>query len=494
MAVTPRIEIKQSQSLLMTPQLRQAIGILQLTNLELSGLVAQELENNPLLTTENEADSQSQSGDTEHNIDEYNAPDTETEQIQDDIDYAGAFADDFGSDRVGYDTPLSWDDRRQQKAQVADENFDYIEQSLSAQKSLYQILSEQIDMAFANTKDKMAALLLCEHLDAAGYFNGNIPQLAGQTKTTEQHLTRILKTLQTFEPSGIFATSLKECLQIQLEEQNRCDIMMQKLLNNLELLASRDLKKLQKICNATDEDLSSMISDIKALNPKPAAAYFQEQNHSIIPDVIVRRNKYGEYRVELNQDSLPRVLINREYCKILQKTPGQDKQQKKYLKEKLGHAGFLIKALHQRAETILKISEEIVKAQRDFFESGINYLKPLLLKDIAETVEMHESTVSRVTTGKYMETPVGTFELKYFFSAAAGTYNGSSTTSTASIKHRIKKIIDGEGTKVLSDDAIVEVMAAQSIKIARRTVAKYREEMGIPGSAERKRQKRQPLA
>lgn len=494
MAVTPRIEIKQLQSLLMTPQLRQAISILQLTNLELSGLVAQELENNPLLTTENEADSQSQSGDTEHNIDEYNAPDTETEQIQDDIDYADAFADDFGSDRVGYDTPLSWDDRRLQKAQVADENFDYIEQSLSAQKSLYQILSEQIDMAFVNTKDKMAAFLLCEHLDAAGYFSGNIPQLARQTKTTEQHLTRILKTLQTFEPSGIFATSLKECLQIQLEEQNRCDVMMQKLLNNLELLASRDLKKLKKICNATDEDLSSMISDIKALNPKPAAAYFQEQNHSIIPDVIVRRNKYGEYRVELNQDSLPRVLINREYCKILQKTPGQDKQQKKYLKEKLGHAGFLIKALHQRAETILKISEEIVKAQRDFFENGINHLKPLLLKDIAETVEMHESTVSRVTTGKYMETPVGTFELKYFFSAAAGTYNGSNTTSTASIKHRIKKIIDGEGTKVLSDDAIVEVMAAQSIKIARRTVAKYREEMGIPGSAERKRQKRQPLA
>lgn len=493
MAVTPRIEIKQSQSLLMTPQLRQAISILQLTNIELSSLVAQELESNPLLITEADADIQPS---IENHIDEYDTQDapTETEQFQEDIDYETAFSDDFGSDRAGYELVPSWNDRRMQKAQIAEENFDYIEQSISEQKSLYQILSEQIDTTFTSSKDKIAAFLLCEHLDSAGYFNGNLTNLAKQLKTTEQHLARILKTLQTFEPSGIFATSLKECLKIQLEDQNRCDVMMQKLLDNLELLAARDLKKLKKICEATDEDLSSMIADIKALNPKPAAAYFQEQNQSIIPDVIVSRNKYGEYRIELNQDSLPRILINREYSKILQQTPSKDKQQKKYLKEKLGHAGFLIKALHQRAETILKISEKIVKTQRDFFEKGINYLKPLLLKDIAEMVEMHESTVSRVTTGKYIETPVGTFELKYFFSAAAGTYNGDNTTSTASIKHRIKKIIDDEGTKVLSDDAIVEIMAAQSIKIARRTVAKYREEMGIPGSAERKRLKRQPLA
>lgn len=226
-----------------------------------------------------------------------------------------------------------------------------------------------------------------------------------------------------------------------------------------------------------------MIADIRALNPKPAAGYDNDNAACIIPDVFVRTNKQGDYLIELNSMSLPRILINREYYSEIKAGSAKNREARRYLKEQLSHAGFLIKALHQRATTILRVSEEIVRRQRDFFEKGVDYLKPLLLRDIAEALEMHESTVSRVTAHKYMHTPRGIFELKYFFSAAAGTYTGDENTSVVSIRHQIKKLIDEETPEnVLSDDKIVELMAQKGIKIARRTVNKYREAMGIPTS------------
>ncbi len=237
-----------------------------------------------------------------------------------------------------------------------------------------------------------------------------------------------------------------------------------------------------------------MITDIKALNPKPAAEWHLDNPSYIIPDVYVRRNKDESYRVELNTLSLPRVLINRSYFSEISHTSAKNKEAKRYLKENMTHANFIIKSLHQRATTILRVSEEIVRRQRDFFEHGINHLKPMSLKDVAYALEMHESTVSRVTARKYMQTPRGLFELKYFFSAAAGTYTGNEETSTLSIKNRIRQLIDAETPQeILSDDKLVELLAREGIKIARRTVAKYREAQNIPTSAQRKRQKRPVL-
>ncbi len=483
MAVTPKLEIKQSQSLLMTPQLRQAISLLQMNNLELGELVAKELESNPLL--EKEDDHLDELDSHQQTIDDYDTPsEPEEEQFAEDIDYENAF-DDSGSDREGYEP--SWQDRSTSHT-GSDDEFDYLEQKVSARESVYDLLTSQIDSHFTNAKERLIASHLAAFLDRAGYFTGNLKELSQKLKISENTLQKILRTMQTFEPSGIFATSLKECLAIQLADINRLDDMMKIFLEHLPALAEKNFALLKKVCHADDEDLASLIADIKSLNPKPLSNMLGENNAYIIPDIFVRRDKWGTYTVSLNQDTLPKVLINHEYIAAVQPST-TDKATKKYLKERLSSASFLVKALHQRADTILRISEEIVRRQRDFLEYGVDHLKPMLLRDIAETLEMNESTVSRASSHKYMHTPNGLFELKYFFSTAAGMYNGDTQTSVTTIKHKIKQLIENEGNNVLSDDALVELLAQQSIKIARRTVAKYRDAMNIPTSAQRKKQK-----
>lgn len=492
MALTPKIEIKQSQSLLMTPQLRQAINLLQMSNLELNELVEKELAGNPLL--EREDDRLNDNQPEERTIDDYEASATPEEpDFSPDTDYDNNFDDDFASDREGYETPsdYNWDNYNRTRTADPDTDFDFFEQKLSAKPSLYQLLNEQITINFSQPRERLIAALLCEFLDPAGYFRGNTDEIAQRLKTSPEEIRNILSRLQTFEPSGIFAASLKDCLTIQLRDRNRLDPLMEKFLNHLELVGERNFKELKKRCDLTDEDLSSLLEDIRSLNPKPAADYDANLTAYIIPDVFVKTDKHGNYRIELNNMSLPRVLINKEYYSELHGLSQNNKQAKRYLREQLGSAGFLVHALHQRATTILRVSEEIVKSQRNFFEYGIDHLKPMALKDVAEKLEMHESTVSRVTSRKYISTPRGTFELKYFFSAAAGSYTGEENTSTLSIKHQIKKLIDDETPdKILSDDKIVELLATRGIKIARRTVTKYREAMNIPASGQRKRTKR----
>ncbi len=488
MAITPRLEIKQSQSLLMTPELRQAINLLQLNNLELAELVEQELASNPLLEKEDEHLA-GQPDDFAPTIDDLNtAPEPAEEEFKPDIDYDTGFDDDFASDREGYDieSDYSWSDYNKSKDRLsADADFDYCEQKVAGTKSLHQFLSEQIGIRFTSPADKLIAGLLTENLDAAGYFRGDIKEIASRLKTTPGRIENILEALKGFEPSGIFAQDLSECLAIQLKDRNRYDPAIAKLLENLPLLAAGKFKELQQICRCDSEDLASMIADIKSLDPKPAAGWEHDVTAYVIPDVFVRRLKDGDYRVELNTLSLPKVLVNHSYYSQLLK---QDKSAKRYLKENLSSANFLIRAMHQRASTILRVSEEIVRTQREFFEHGIEKLKPLSLKDVAYNLEMHESTVSRVTSRKYMHTPRGLFELKFFFSAAAGSYTGNEDVSTLAIKHKIKQLISGEDAQnILSDDKIGELLAREGIKIARRTVAKYRESLNIPTSAERKR-------
>lgn len=489
MTVTPRLEIKQSQSLQMTQQLRQAINLLQISNLELETIISKELEQNPFL--EKEDDYLAGIDSNEQTINDYDTEalsQNDTEEFAPDIDYENSF-DDFGSDCEGYNNnqPYDWQDYSNPKKANDSDDYNYFEQKLSQETSLYDLLESQISLTFSTQKEKLLAKILCEHLDAAGYFRGNINTLANNLKTSPETIKTVLQQMKGFEPSGIFAENLAECLQIQLKEQNKLDPMAQKVLENLELLGLGKIKELKKIAEADDEDLATIIADIKSLNPKPAANYNLEHNNSIIPDVFVRRHPSGEYLVELNQMTLPKVLINREYSSKI----NSNKQTEKYIRQQLSHASFIVKSLHRRAETILKVSEEIVRSQRDFLEYGIEHLKPLQLKDIAEVAEIHESTVSRAVTAKYMHTPRGLFELKYFFSQAAGKLDGSEDTSTTSIKHKIKELINNEAPdNILSDDKLVEVLASQGIKIARRTIAKYRESMNIPTSAERKRIKR----
>ena len=494
MAITPKLEIRQSQSLLMTPQLRQAINLLQMSNLELGELIEGELASNPLL--EKESETAYDETPLPQTIDDYAAAGLpENEEDAPDIDYDNQF-DDSGSDREGYDAPdndYSWSDYNESKNKSDGEDFNYFEKRLKDEKSLYLLISEQISLNFTAKIDQAIAFRLAEQLDPAGYFRGDIEHLAATLKIGKEKIKSVLSVMKSFEPSGIFAENLAECLEIQLKDKNRYDPQIAALLQNLPLLAEKKFKELKKLCRAEDEDLLSMISDLKSLNPKPAADYTHDLTTYVIPDVFVRRDKSGNYHVELNSMSLPRLLINRRYCSEIINTDA-GKATKRFLKEKLGSANFLGKALHQRAVTLLKVCEEIISAQRDFFEQGIEYLKPMALRDVAEKIEMHESTVSRVTANKYMHTPRGIFELKYFFSQAAATFSGDEQTSTLSIKHKIKKMIDEEKPdNILSDDKLVELLAGQGIKIARRTVTKYREAMGIATSGQRKRKKRAPL-
>lgn len=494
MAITPKLEIRQSQSLLMTPQLRQAINLLQMSNLELGELIESELTANPLL--EKESDAAYDDTPLPQTIDDYPTSKTsEKEDYAPDVDYDNQF-DDSGSDREGYDSAdsdYSWSDYNEKKSKSDSEDFDYFEKKLADEKSLYRLISEQINLNLQKKIDQAIAFRLVEQLDAAGYFRGDVSKLANHLKISEEKIKNVLSVMKTFEPSGIFAENLTECLTIQLKDQNRYDPQIAALLQNLPLLAEKKFKELKKICQAEDDDLLSMINDIKSLNPKPVADYTHDLTSYVIPDVFVRQDKFGTYHVELNSMSLPRLLINRHYYSEI-KNADNGKETKRFLKEKISSANFLIKATHQRAVTILKVSEEIVATQHDFFEKGIEHIKPMALKDVAEKIEMHESTVSRVTANKYMHTPRGIFELKYFFSQAAATFSGDEQTSTLSIKHKIQKMIDEEkADNVLSDDKLVELLAEQGIKIARRTVTKYREAMGIATSGQRKREKRNPL-
>ncbi len=491
MALTPKLEIKQSQSLLLTPQLRQAISLLQMTNLELNELIEQELQNNPLLEREDEYLAETQETSTPTIDDLNNEPLNQYQEatIENDSDYQNDF-DDFGSDTEGYTTfeNAEWYDYNHSKSKQNDDDaFDYFEKKLTKEKSLHEILSEQISLHFTNPSDCLIAQILSEHLNDAGYFCGNISEIASKLKTSPEKISKTLKILKTFEPSGIFAESLSECLKIQLTDTNTLTPELSIILDNLPLLAERKINTLAKMCNCQPDDILKHFLTIKSLNPKPAADYFTDRTSYIIPDVYVKRSNSGEYRVELNSMSLPKLLINHNYYAETK----NNKTASRYLKENMSQANFLIKAMHQRATTILRVSEEIVLRQYHFFEKGIEFLKPMTLKDIAEALSINESTVSRVTSGKYMSTPRGLFELKYFFSTAAGSYIGNDDTSTTAIKHKIKNLIDNEDPKnILSDDKIVDILGQEGIKIARRTVTKYRESMNIPTSGQRKRAKR----
>ncbi|HEY6258473.1 MAG TPA: RNA polymerase factor sigma-54 [Xanthobacteraceae bacterium] len=501
MALTQKLQLRQSHALVMTPQLMQAIKLLQLSNLDLVGYVESELERNPLLERggEGEAEEPSPSADreaeaspqadwTEGSLAANGAPAAEVGRDRDgdgsQTDEAEAAAPPTSADMPGgyADWAATGGSRHQDGAYN-------LEAFVSAERTLAHHLAEQLALAVVDPAHRLIGQYLIDLVDEAGYLTGDIAHVAEKLGAPAADVEAMLAVLQTFDPPGVCARNLTECLAIQLRERDRFDPAMQALLAHLDLLAKRDIAGLRKACGVSEDDLVDMIGEIRQLNPKPGLAFGTTLVQPIVPDVFVRPGPDGGFMVELNADTLPKVLVNQSYYTQVAKT-ARSPQDKTYLADCLQTATWLIRALDQRARTILKVSSEIVRQQDAFFAHGVQHLRPLNLKTIADAIAMHESTVSRVTANKYMATTRGIFELKYFFTSAIAAADGSEAHSAEAVRHRIKQLIDAESPRaVLSDDTIVERLRGAGIEIARRTVAKYREAMRIPSSVQRRREK-----
>lgn len=361
-------------------------------------------------------------------------------------------------------------------------------EDFTAEKSsLRDFLREQMHLVIYDPPERLIADYIIDMIDDAGYLQGSIDEACERLNAPVETVESVLVIIQKLEPAGVGARTLSECLTLQLKEQNRYDPAIAALLDHLDLLANRDFTALRRLCNVDMDDLSEMISEIRALNPRPGLAYGFNNAEPVIPDILIDRDRSGQFRVRLNSETMPRISINREFYTSAKRMIRNEKD-KSYLQNCMTTANWLARSLDQRRQTMLKVAKEIVKQQAAFFEYGVRGLRPLALKDIAERIEMHESTVSRVTSNKYMQTPRGTFELKYFFSSSIPAAGDGDAHSSEAVKHHIKELIDNEApNKILSDDKIVALLKDEGIDIARRTVAKYRELLRIPSSVQRRR-------
>lgn len=478
-----KLDLRQTQNLVMTPQLQQAIKMLQLTNTELAELIEKELEHNPLLEKADKPE------DAESDYKEKQEKDSMDEAFDNQWEEsAGAKAS---------DEKLQDFDAGSTMANVGaggSSSFDNLEKSwensLANTKTLRDHLTEQAVLTFGTSKEYALAIQLIDRLDEKGFLRYEFDDLVENIGAKPERLEAVLAKVKQFDPSGIFAKDLVDCFAIQLKERDQFNAPMQKLIENLDLLAEHNHKKLTQICEVDEEALSKMVGELRALNPNPAGDFDHFVVQTAIPDVLMRRipkSEGGGWCVVLNNETLPRVLINQEYRTIVSKN-AKTKEDKGYISDKLSSANWLIRAMDQRAQTILKVASKIIEHQYAFFLYGVEYLTPLTLREIAEEIDMHESTVSRVTTNKYIGTPRGIFELKYFFSS--GVSGGATDVASEAVKAKIKNLIDQEkGPKdVLSDDKIAEILKKdQGIDIARRTVAKYREAMGLGSSVQRRK-------
>jgi RNA polymerase sigma-54 factor len=499
MALTQRLQIRQSQALVMTPQLMQAIKLLQLSNLDLAAYVEAELERNPLLdrSPDGEPVAAGSPADATANgaAEDGASPGTEFAdgssgaESRDDPLEEGSLDDSATARPRLADRPAGYSEWATGSASPRDDGDYNLESFVSAEPTLADWLREQVTLAITDPVQRMIGHYLVDLVDEAGYVAGDLAAAAERLGTGLAEIEAVLATLQTFEPPGICARDLAECLAIQLKERNRYDPAMAALIGRLDLVARRDVAALKKICGVGDEDLAEMIAELRRLNPKPGLAFGSTIVQPIVPDVFVRSAPGGAWLVELNSDTLPKVLVNQTYYAEVSATARRDTE-KSYLADCLQNATWLVRALDQRARTILKVANEIVRQQDAFFARGVEHLRPLNLKTVAEAIGMHESTVSRVTANKYMATSRGIFELKYFFTSAIAGANGGEAHSAEAVRHRIRQLIDAEGVSdILSDDTIVEKLREAGIDIARRTVAKYRESMRIPSSVQRRREK-----
>lgn len=483
----------------MTPQLRQAIKLLQYSNVEVTAFVEEELERNPLLerdevpegpaperaaldqvTPRGEATTDSaEAVRTDVLPSEAAAPlDADYSQNYDPGGPSDGVAGPGGMEGRGGALDFSGDDRG-------------IDDFAGSRPPLRDYLGEQLRLNFRDPVDRMIGAHLIALLCPAGRLTAEPAAIAAAMGLPLERIEEVRHRMMRFDPPGLFARDLKECLAAQLLDKNRLDPAMQTLLDNLELLARRDTRRLLALCGVDSEDLADMIGEIRALDPKPAASYDSVPAQLVVPDLLMRALPDGSWLIELNPETMPRVLVNeRFYARV---APKAKKEERVFLAERLATANWLVRSLQQRAQTILKVAAEIMRQQDGFLQRGVAYLRPLILRDIAAAVEMHESTVSRVTANKFVATPRGTYELKYFFTTAIHGTDGGESHSAEAVRHRIRSLIDAEHSEdILSDDAIVSVLRREGVDIARRTVAKYREALRIPNSAQRRREKAVP--
>lgn len=524
MALSPKLDLRQSQSLVMTPLLMQSIRLLQLTHIELQQFIELEIEKNPLLERYDSAnDDFSEADDIRGNNEEAGVVSLDRARDYPDSDASGSdrgsapddwltsgetttsgamsetfdasmenvFPDDPGRyDEIAPDLASQW------KSSTGDgylssggDGYD-IEQVTATRKSLREHVDDQLAFAFSTPADRLLAAELADNLDEMGYLRADAPEIMERLGTTPAHFESVLAVLQSTEPAGLFARDLAECLAIQLRVRDRLDPAMQALLKHLDLLAKRDFHSLKKICGVDETDLLDMLNEIRMLDPKPGSAFSVGVADPIIADVHISLAPDGSWTIELNPAALPRVLVNHDYYTTVSRTTSGPAE-KDFLSECLQNANWLTRSLDQRARTILKVAREIVRQQDGFLQHGVSHLKPLNLRTVADAIGMHESTVSRVTANKYMMTPRGIFELRYFFNVAIASAEGGDAHSSESVRHQIRQLIDQESPKrILSDDSLVDMLKEQGVEIARRTVAKYREAMNIPSSVQRRREKK----
>ncbi|MFQ5984039.1 MAG: RNA polymerase factor sigma-54 [Alphaproteobacteria bacterium] len=503
-SLTQRLHLRQTQALVLTPQLQQAIKLLQLSNLELADYVAQELERNPLLEDdEGELHQPTLDGDGEA-AETAAGPGLERDSTaittdaglpaEDeaplDTDYENLWSSDAaGADSAAATAPFgSW--RSGSRQADFDREPASLEQTLSQPKTLREHLLDQLNMDLLDPAERIIGVHLIDMIDEAGYLTADLASAAELLGCGLDRLEATLAKLQGFDPAGVFARSLKECLALELKDRNRLDPLMERLLDNLDLVARRDMAGLMKRCGVDAEDLGQMVAEIRCLSPKPGLAFDREVVQPIVPDVFVRQRPDGGWLIELNTETLPRVLVNeRYYIEVV--GAAKTTEERDYVTEQYSSANWLVKSLHQRGNTVLRVAGELVRRQDAFLIHGVQHLRPLVLRDVAEPLSMHESTVSRTITNKYMATPRGIYEMKYFFTSAVGSTTGGEVHSAEAVRHRIKELIENESADdVLSDDHIVDILGQDGVDIARRTVAKYRGTLKIPSSAQRRRLKK----
>ena len=461
----------------MTPQLTQAIKLLALSNLELEAVIAEEMAKNPLLEMGSSDDGETAA---EPIAEEAAAPSLTDELIP------GGDADDRPLDFDFTEQALETDSFTDVSiAGRGDEGFDF-ERLEAAATSLAEHLLAQLHGSSGPVA--LLAEILVEQLDSNGYLATSLADIAADSGARLTEAEQALALVQELDPPGVGARSLAECLALQAKAADRYDPAMARLIDNLELLAKGRMGDLKRICGVDDEDLADMVRELRDYDPKPGGRFSSEGAEQVIPDVLIRRIG-SSITIELNSAALPRLLINRRYYQELRTGP-QDKRSKAWLSECLASANWLVRALDQRARTIVKVVSEIVKTQQAFFDRGPEALKPLTLRQVAEAIEMHESTISRVTSNKYLLCERGLFELKYFFgSGVASTESGGEGASAEAVKTAIRDIVDRE-TEILSDDAIAALLQQRGFDCARRTVVKYRESLGIGSSVQRRRQRK----
>ena len=496
MSLAPRLDLRQSQSLVMTPQLQQAIKLLALSNLEIETFIAEEVEKNPLLETGGGDEERGAAESEPPQIAEREGPADSGELLEGgsatgeaalDVDFSTeTFHHDSASDSIGgLDGGLGLGGTGGGGGSAEDgPDFD----SFAARDlNLADHLTAQAG-ATIDGPDLFIAQHIIDQIDEAGYLTAELLDMATRLGVPLARVEAVLSTIQTFDPTGVGARDLAECLTLQAREADRYDPCMAALIANLDLLARGELTRLKRICGVDDEDMADMIRELRNYDPKPGCKYGGEPVPAVTPDIFVAPRGSG-WAVELNSATLPRVLVNRAYYTEVSAGP-QDKSSKAWLTDMLASANWLVKALDQRQRTIIKVASEIVKQQDAFFRHGVSHLRPLTLRQIADAIEMHESTVSRVTSNKYLSCARGLFELKYFFTSAIQSSEGGDAVSAEAVKSAIRSLIQAEDSrKILSDDTLVELLNARGFDIARRTVAKYREAMGIGSSVQRRRQK-----